>query len=67
MLTDDVFLKDVDKLMVELGLERLGFIWTARPRKALLTEKEAVRQAKRKLHLATDKHFTGYRLSKQAG
>jgi nuclear protein localization family protein 4 len=57
----------VDKLMDVLGLERMGFIWTSRPRQALMTAKEAMMQAKRQLEMSTDEHYTGYRVSKQVG
>ena len=64
--SEDPFLPIVDQLVMELGLEPVGFIFTslARGDEHLMNSNELVRSAKLQMAKSTNAHYTKYVLSK---
>ncbi|KAF8820252.1 NPL4 family protein [Cardiosporidium cionae] len=63
-LLDDPDNKKVEAIAAHLGLEKIGMIFTHLPRDEFLTAKEVISIANRQLNSLTNKHFTGYLMSK---
>ncbi|KAF8821950.1 NPL4 family protein [Cardiosporidium cionae] len=63
-LLDDPDSSKVEAIATQLGLEKIGFIFTHLPRDEFLTAKEVISIAHCQLNSLTNKHFTGYLMNK---